>query len=105
MILTVSNNHTASCGEPPALGDIHDHRYVSYFENAYREQWVFWVDAQGVPMLRGGDIQWTSKPAMAVVAGRLMVSDGEGGFLLMNAPERAWLEACWEASKPWQPWQ
>lgn len=44
VILTVTNNHTVACGAPPALGDIHEHRYVSYFENQYREQWVFVVD-------------------------------------------------------------
>ena len=88
-ILTIYNQHTASCGVPPALTNEAADVYIGYFANRYGEQWIFTLDrATGVATLRGGDMGWASVH---------VVRDGRADGLILNPEEAAWLHACWSA--------
>src|SRR5687768_5722138 len=59
-LLTIRNNHSPSCGDPPIVNNSAD-CYVGYFENMHGEQWVFTYDrATKTAMIRGGDIGWNT---------------------------------------------
>src|SRR5207253_1342740 len=58
-LLTVSNHHTAACGEPPAVDGDAPGTYVGYFANEYGEQAVYTYGAQtGAATIRMGDAGW-----------------------------------------------
>lgn len=93
-LLTIRNNHTPACGDPPIV-DNSANCYVGYFENVHGEQWVFTYDRQtGDAYLLGGDINWNN---------RKVVRDGVVPDLRLTDDEAAWLRACWNSAVPRQP--
>lgn len=86
VFMNITNTHTEDCGIPPRLesGD----KYLSYFENAYGDQWVFTMDRESkVFYIAGGDIGWENK-----VIGEAGLKD-----LILNLPEQMWVLACLQA--------
>jgi hypothetical protein len=71
--------------------------YVGYFANAYDEEIIF-VQRRGEPtatVIRS-DFGW--KPIVVWMReGRLR---GDGGELILDEAEGAWIHACWLASRP-----
>ena len=89
-LLTIRNNHAASCGDPPIASAEDSSTYIGYFQNCFGEQWIFTYDQNtDVAVLRGGDIGWNTAHA---------VIDGTAEDLILNADERSWLQACWNSS-------
>jgi len=43
-LLKIRNHHSASCGDPPIVGDELSECYIGYFENRFGEQWIFTHD-------------------------------------------------------------
>lgn len=94
-ILTIYNNHSASCGEPPTIDNADRSKYYGYFQNEYDEQWLFVYDREtGTGTLRGSDAGWEQN---------YEVVDGHTPRLILNASERKWLAACWNAAAPRRP--
>ena len=63
---------------------------MSYFENRYGEQAIFVYDhTTRMGVLYLGDAGW-EEPRRVV--------DGSVPGLILNAPEQAWLAACWKAA-------
>jgi hypothetical protein len=91
-LLRIRNHHSPSCGDPPIVGSDDPEVYIGYFENQYGEQWIFlYHRGTGKAELRGGDVNWNT------------VHEVKGGVvqgLLLNAEERAWLQACFRAAVP-----
>ncbi len=87
-LLTIHNNHTPACGDPPIASNS-ETSYVGYFENTFGEQWVFTFDREAkTAYLHGGDIGWNT---------RMEVRDGVTPGLVLSKDEAAWLRACWSA--------
>ena len=97
-LLTVFNNHTASCGDPPIERvQPSDNRYVGYFENMFGEQWIFTFDRKvGTGQLRGGDVGWNTPLTVE--------HDGCGGLrigakgIILSQDEMSWLLNCWRTA-------
>jgi hypothetical protein len=88
-LLTIRNNHTFACGDPPIVNNS-TNCYVGYFENVHGEQWVFTYDRQTKDAyLLGGDINWNSRKA---------VHGGAVPGLMLTGEEAAWLRACWSSA-------
>ena len=88
-IFSVTNHHVTSCGSPPQIDDTPPNCYRGYFENEHGEQAIFVYDrATGDATLYMGDAGW-ERPHR--------VADGRVPGLVLNAPEQAWLAACWQA--------
>ena len=88
-LLTIRNNHSPSCGDPPILNNSAD-CYVGYFENVHGEQWVFTYDRlTKTATLRGGESGWNTV---------YKVRDGEVPELVLNKNEIGWLRACWNSA-------
>lgn len=86
VILTINNRHGASSGKAPSIDT--EGKYVSYFPNAFGEQWVFVGDRQRLTAtLYGGDIGWEFPQHLSMSQMRPTV--------VMNDPEMVWLLACW----------
>ncbi len=82
----VKNRHVENCGIPPEFEG--GGSYLSYYENQYREQWVFTLDFETrVFAVWGGDAGWDT----AFI--------GEKGLksLVMGQGERLWIGACLNA--------
>lgn len=91
-LLTIRNHHRAACGDPPIVNEEARDTYIGYFENQYREQWVFIYNrVTGEAVLRGGDIGWNK--AWPIV-------NGEVDGLILNREEKLWLAACHAAAMP-----
>jgi len=89
-LFTVTNRHTASCGTPPQIDDAAPGLYRGYFENRHGEQATFVYDhTTRMGVLYLGDAGW-EEPRRVV--------DGSVPGLILNAPEQAWLAACWKAA-------
>ena len=89
-IFTVTNNHVASCGEPPFFDGNERDAYVGYFKNEHGEQAIFHYDRESKKAtLRMGDAGWESV---------YEVKDGRVPGLILNRPEQLWVSACWEAA-------
>jgi hypothetical protein len=89
-ILTIYNQHTVHCGTPPSINNDPPEVYIGYFENPFREQWIFTFDFKTrAATLRGGDIGWESE---------CEVRDGRVDGLILGKEELAWLYACWKAA-------
>ena len=89
-LLKISNHHAVASGDPPIIAETKPEQYVGYFENSFREQWIFTRDREsGIATLRGGDIGWNTE---------IDVTDGSTGDLTLNATETQWLECCLIAS-------
>jgi hypothetical protein len=60
LVFAAHNNHDPRCGRPPRLRNTADPGlYYGYFENHYREQFVFTFDrATGTGTVSGGDLGW-----------------------------------------------
>lgn len=60
LVFAAYNNHDASCGLPPRLRNRAESRlYYGYFENGFREQFVFtFGPATGTGTVSGGDHGW-----------------------------------------------
>ena len=89
-LVQVRNHHSAECGTPPHIDDLHPNQYLGYFENQYGEQAIFVYDrdsSQAVLYL--GDAGWQTPHA--VVGGA--VPD-----LVLSETERLWVRACWQAA-------
>jgi hypothetical protein len=64
--------------------------YVGFFTNQHGDQWLFLYDPElGGGILTGGDVAWELYPL------------GDGPIpihaLVLNEPEKLWLQACWDA--------
>jgi len=89
-MLTIYNQHTAACGRPPVLSNESPDLYIGYFENPYREQWIFTYDRlTRRATLRGGDTNWAKTH---------VVRDGSVEGLILGLEEAAWLRACCKAA-------
>ncbi len=89
-LLKVRNHHAVACGDPPIVDGSDPNLYIGYFENAFGEQWIFTRDrTTGIATLRGGDIGWNTS---------VDVTSGPAIDLVLNQPERQWLESCLAAS-------
>jgi hypothetical protein len=89
-LFQVRNHHTAACGAPPHIDDLHSDQYLGYFQNQYGEQAVFVYDhdsSQAVLYL--GEAGWETPCA---------VIDGAVPDLMLSGTERLWLRACWQAA-------
>jgi hypothetical protein len=87
---TVSNHHTAGCGEPPAVDGDAAGTYVGYFANEYGEQAVYTYDHEtGEATVRMGDAGWHDT---------FRVTDGQAEGRLLGKTEATWLRACWLAT-------
>lgn len=92
-LLRIRNHHSTACGDPPIVSDEDPDIYIGYFENRYGEQWLFTCHRKtGKVELRGGDIDWNTVHK---------VENGTVEGLILNAEERAWLQACWRAAVYW----
>lgn len=65
-------------------------RYVGFFTNQNGDQWLFLYDPKlGGGILTGGDVSWE------------IYHLGDGPIpihaLVLNEPEKLWLQACWDA--------
>ena len=90
ILLTIFNNHSPACGEPPAMDYADRGKYYGYYQNCDGEQWIFVYDFKIIRgTLRGGDGGWDN--SYDVIGGR--VAD-----LLLNTDERQWLASCWNAA-------
>jgi hypothetical protein len=88
-LFSVSNHHTAHCGEPPVVNGDDPGVYHGYFENCHGEQFVFVCHrntAEGT--LWAGDAGW--QQPHAVVEGKV--------DLILSPEEELWLQACWQAA-------
>jgi hypothetical protein len=91
-VFSASNHHSSDCGNPPSINDDDRNVYVGYFQNEHGEQWIFTFDIRKrAGELRGGDTSWRPIPVMGV-GGDPHVE------VLLNEPEKLWLEACWKAA-------
>ena len=89
LVFQATNFHSDECGEPPAVTSGRQH-YCGYFENLYREQWVFVYDREAKRgILRGGDAGWERE---------FEVIDGGVPELVLGKEESLWLAACWAAA-------
>ena len=88
-LFTVSNQHTGSCGRPPAINGDGPNSYHGYFENTYGEQFVFVYNTEtGKAELWCGDAGW--EQPFAVV-------NGLPRGLILSSEEQIWLAACLNA--------
>jgi hypothetical protein len=91
-MLTIHNRHPAACGIPPAFSTEAADLYIGYFENRHGEQWIFTFNrATREASLRGGDAGWARAHP---------VRDGRVDELILAPEEAAWLQACWNATRP-----
>lgn len=89
-ILTIYNRHSSTCGSPPPMSNEGSGLYMGYFENRYREQWLFTYNRETrEARLRGGDIGWEDERE---------VRDGRVDDLILGTEEATWLQACWKAA-------
>jgi hypothetical protein len=109
-VFTALNAHSFNCGLPPELPEGNYRR--SYFENAFGDQWVFFLDLDtGEAQVRSGDIGWGqelrvaafediygSAPAEAQELLRKMYGDwpvvSADGPYVINRAEQLWLAGC-----------
>jgi hypothetical protein len=90
VLFHVDNKHVADSGIPPQIDGNTPNRYHSYFENEYGEQMVFVYDYEAnTGTLWFGDIGWQNPQT---------VTDGKVPNLVLNEPEKLWLQACWQAA-------
>ena len=89
-LFQVRNHHTAECGIPPHIDDVHPNQYQGYFENQYGEQAVFVYDRDSSQaILYLGDAGWEMPHT---------VVDGGVPDLVLSEIERLWVRACWQAT-------
>ena len=89
-LLTVSNHHTAACGEAPDVDGDAAGTYVGYFANEYGEQAIYTYDYEtGEATIRMGDAGWHEA---------YRVADGRAEGLVLTKTEAMWLRACWLAT-------
>lgn len=88
-LFIVHNHHLPYCGAPPTINGNDGHQYCSYFENVHGGQaiYIYRIDTQE-GWLYIGYYGWETP--MRVVNGQVPI--------LLNEPERLWLEACWKAT-------
>jgi hypothetical protein len=121
LVFAAHNTHHERCGAPPHLRNS-DNRglYYGYFENSYREQFVFTFDrATGTGTVSGGDLGWNNPQEFTIelldeafrstqdLAARVEGSDARSKLPVIDAAlalgrltgltgndEIAWLRAC-----------
>jgi hypothetical protein len=87
-LLSVENVHVEDCGEPPEF-NASDH-YLSYFENAHGEQWVFVGDREKEEaFIWGGDMGWDHR--LTISRERICPDT------ILSEEERFWVATCWSA--------
>ncbi len=89
-IFSVGNNHGVSCGEPPRINGDMPGRYCGYFENEFREQFIFvynYDTQQGT--LWVGDAGWENPQT---------VVDGKVPKLVLGRNEALWLQVSWDTA-------
>jgi hypothetical protein len=90
VVLTIHNQHSKFCGNPPSISNESGGLYVGYFENPFGEQWIFTYNPMtSQALLRGGDVDWEMIHE---------VREGRVPELVMSREELQWLQACWSAS-------
>jgi hypothetical protein len=89
-LFQVRNHHSAECGIPPHIDDVHPNQYLGYFENQHGDQAIFVYDRGSTQaVLHLGDAGWqTPHP----------VIDGAVPDLVLSEIERLWVRACWQAA-------
>lgn len=89
-ILKIPNHHAPGCGDPPIVNGDDPAVYIGYFENSFREQWIFTYDrATQRGELRGGDVGWNTVHE---------VENGKADGLVLDSSEAVWLQTCWQAA-------
>lgn len=90
--LKIPNHHAPACGDPPIISGDDPEVYIGYFENSYREQWIFTYDRVTLRgELRGGDTGWNT--VHTDVNGKVI-------GLVLGVDKAAWLQAGWWAAVP-----
>ena len=90
LLFAVTDHHHESCGTPPQVDTSDRNKYFGYFENPHGEQAVFIYDyTTKTATLQTGDCGWDQI---------FEIHDGQIVDLILNGPERRWLEACWHAA-------
>ena len=112
-MITIPNLHSASCGTPPVI-DPQEARWLSYFENPDREQFLFVVTKDRKALLYSGDNGWGRaievevRPISAVLgfcsvsgagSARILVQPATGQPLMGLGREAGWICACWDSSE------
>ncbi len=125
LLLTVINRHSAAAPEFDETSD----QYVGYFSNVHGEQLVFTCrHGEGHATLYHGDNDWTASRVTEAPPGavdqKLREAAGDADIapdharelaqrvgislypfvsdVILDAEERQWLAACWEASRPFR---
>ncbi len=62
-LFQVRNHHSAACGTPPHIDDLHPNQYLGYFENQYGEQAVFVYGRNSKPGRPLPGRRWLGDPA------------------------------------------
>lgn len=90
LLFKISNHHTDSAGQPPAIDGDADGPYHGYFTNEHGEQALFAYDhATGDATVRMGDAGWDQVHR---------VVDGSVAGLNLTEAEATWIRACWLAT-------
>lgn len=99
---TIVNRHAENCRDPPNL-NFDRFAYVSYFENAHREQSLFLYDSDGDEVIvYVVDSGWDNPRKLSgrwLLDNTLPSSDIDQEILI-DREEAAWLEACKTAVEP-----
>ena len=89
-LFKVSNQHTASCGEPPSVDADVLGKYHGYFSNEHGEQAIYvYARATGEATVRMGDAGWDNV---------YRVVDGCIEGCKVTEAEATWIRACWLAT-------
>ena len=112
-MITIPNFHVLGCGVPPQIQP-REVRWLSYFENPDREQFLFVVTSDRKALLYSGDAGWEKPIEIEVCPGRsvlapftvngadrvrLVVRKDTQKPLLGFSREGDWICACWDASE------
>lgn len=83
-ILTITNKHVPSCGNPPKINP--EGKRISYFQNQHGEQWFFISDDESQSgILTGGEVNWTE---------HLITWDAPLPDIILSTAETYWLYGC-----------
>jgi len=80
-LFSVSNHHTESCGEPPAIDGDAAGKYLGYFANEHGEQAIYTYDFDtGEATLTMGDTGWQVTHPVVDGKGTCLPSEPSGAI-------------------------
>ena len=87
-LLEIDNVHVAECGSPPSIDATG--KYIGYFENPLREQWVFIGDRRtGNALIHGRDVGWGTEKSVSL--------ESPCPDIILAEPEKMWIVSCFVA--------